>query len=93
MWPNKVAGDHPLVALTARTGEEVYGKPSVLVPMTGGSSPVYAFADPLKISVVTAGVGYPGSRVHAPDEHVRLNDFLNAARHIARILDGFADLG
>ncbi|MBI3460788.1 M20/M25/M40 family metallo-hydrolase, partial [Candidatus Acetothermia bacterium] len=52
MWPNKVAGDHPLVALTARAGEEVYGKPSVLVPMTGGSSPVYAFADPLKISVV-----------------------------------------
>jgi acetylornithine deacetylase/succinyl-diaminopimelate desuccinylase-like protein len=39
---------------------------------------------------VTAGVDYPGSKVHAPDEHVRLDHFLLAARHIARILDGFA---
>jgi acetylornithine deacetylase/succinyl-diaminopimelate desuccinylase-like protein len=92
MWPSKGPGDDPLVTLTTRAGEEVYGKPGVVVPMTGGSSPVYAFARPLGITVVTAGVGYPGSRTHAPDEHVRLDHFLNAARHIARILDGFDKL-
>jgi acetylornithine deacetylase/succinyl-diaminopimelate desuccinylase-like protein len=92
MWPSKAGGADPLIDLTARTGEEVYGKPPVLVPLQGGSSPVYAFARPLGITVVTAGVGYPGSRTHAPDEHVRLSDFLNGARHIARILDGFAEL-
>ena len=92
MWPSKGSADDPLVVLTARTGEEVYGKPALLTPLQGGSSPVYAFARPLGITVVTAGVGYPGSRTHAPDENVRLQDFLNAARHIGRILDGFADL-
>jgi acetylornithine deacetylase/succinyl-diaminopimelate desuccinylase-like protein len=92
MWPSKGSPDHPLVALAARTGEEVYGRPAVLHPLGGGSSPVYAFATPLGIPVVTAGVGYADNRTHAPDEHVRLSDFLNAARHIARILDGFADL-
>ena len=92
MWPSKGSADDPLVVLTARTGEEVYGKPSVLTPLTGGSSPVYAFAGPLGITVVSPGVGYPGSRTHAPDEHLRLSDFLNGARHIARILDAFADL-
>ena len=35
----------------------------------------------------------PGSRTHAPDENIRLPDFLRAARHIARILDGFAGIG
>ncbi len=92
MWPSKVPADDPLVALTARAAREVYGVPSLLTPMGGGSSPVYAFARPLGIPVVTAGVGYANNRTHAPDEHVRLGDFLNAARHIARIIDGFAQL-
>jgi acetylornithine deacetylase/succinyl-diaminopimelate desuccinylase-like protein len=93
MWPAKGPADDPLVALTASTGQEVYGKPPVLIPLIGGSSPIYAFSRPLGITVVNAGVGYPGSRTHAPDEHVRLADFLNASRHIGRILDGFSELG
>jgi acetylornithine deacetylase/succinyl-diaminopimelate desuccinylase-like protein len=92
MWPSKGAADDPLVVLTARTGEEVYGKASMLSPMQGGSSPVYAFAEPLGITVVSPGLGYPGSRTHSPNEHIRLNDFLNASRHIGRILEGFAGL-
>jgi acetylornithine deacetylase/succinyl-diaminopimelate desuccinylase-like protein len=92
MWPERVSVDDPLVHLTARTAEDVYGVPSQIRPIGGGSSPVYAFSKPLGIPVVTAGVGYAGNRTHAPDEHVRVADFLNAARHLARILDGFATL-
>lgn len=92
MWPDKSAADDPLVELTRRTAEGVYGIPSAVVPMTGGSSPTYAFSRPLVIPVVTAGLGYPGSRTHSPDEQIRLSDLLLASRHIARILDGFADL-
>ena len=92
MWPAKAEGDNPFVRLTARAGEEVYGKSTVMYPLTGGSTPIYAFAGPLGIPVVAAGVGYPGSRTHAPDEHVRLDHFLDASRHIARVLDGFARL-
>ncbi len=92
MWPSRVPHDHPLVELNSRTAEEVYGKKCILIPMTGGSSPVYAFAGPLNIPVVNPGLGYDGSRTHAPDENIRLNDFYNAARHIARILDGFGDI-
>ena len=44
------------------------------------------------IPVVTAGVGYWDNRAHAPDEHVRVQDFLNGSRHIARIMDGFAGI-
>lgn len=92
MWPDKADPNDPFIALAARTGSEVYGLDTRLVPMSGGSSPVYAFARPLGIPVITAGLGYPGSRTHAPDENIRLPDFLLAARHLARILDGFADL-
>lgn len=93
MWPAKTSATDPLVALTVRAAEEVYGRPPVIDPLEGGSSPVYAFAKPLgNIPVVLAGVGHAGSRAHAPDENIRLHDFLQGTRHVARILDGFAAL-
>jgi acetylornithine deacetylase/succinyl-diaminopimelate desuccinylase-like protein len=92
MFPYKASASDPLVALTARTGEAVYGEPARLDPLGGGSSPAYAFAKPLGITVVDAGIGYWDGRAHAPDENIRIADFLNGARHLALILDGFAEL-
>jgi acetylornithine deacetylase/succinyl-diaminopimelate desuccinylase-like protein len=93
MWPVKISPDNPFVALTNQTGEEVYGNPSVMIPMVGGSSPVYAFHQPLGgIPVVRAGVRYWDNHSHAPNEHVRISDFINGAKHIARLLDGFSQL-
>ncbi|MDH5605513.1 MAG: M20/M25/M40 family metallo-hydrolase [Anaerolineae bacterium] len=90
MWPAKVPADDPFVRLSAETAEEVYGMPYHILPTTGGSSPVYAFAKPLgNIPVVTAGVGYWDKASHAPDEHIRIEDFRNGTRHVARILAGF----
>lgn len=44
------------------------------------------------IPVILASIAYWDSRQRAPDEHIRLIDFLNPARHIASIVDGFAYL-
>jgi acetylornithine deacetylase/succinyl-diaminopimelate desuccinylase-like protein len=93
MWPAKTEAEDPLVALTTQTAEEVYGVPGLISPLGGGSSPVYAFARPLGVPVVHAGVGYWDNKGHAPNEHVRIIDFQRGARHIARILERFADLG
>lgn len=92
MWPTKAEPDDPLVTLAAKTGEAVYGKPSSLIPTAGGSSPIYAFSRPLGIPVITAGIGNMQNRQHAPDEFVRIEDFVNGTRHVARIMDGFAEL-
>jgi multidrug efflux pump subunit AcrB len=80
------------VVLATRAAEEVYGKPSSLIPTAGGSSPIYAFSRPLNIPVITAGIGNMQNRQHAPDEFVRIADFVNGTRHVARIMDGFAGL-
>ena len=94
MGPAKTPADAPLVQLTVQTAQEVYGQPTEISPLEGGSSPIYAFAGPLgNIPVVFAGVGYWGCRGHAPDEHIRLEDYRLGIRHVARILDGFAGLG
>ncbi len=93
MYPYKTDAEQPLIELSLRTGEEVYGKRGYVEPLAGGSTPVYAFAQPLgNIAAICPGVGYWDNRAHSPDEHIRIEDFLNAARHIARIVEGFADL-
>jgi acetylornithine deacetylase/succinyl-diaminopimelate desuccinylase-like protein len=93
MWPYKALAEDPFVQLAERSAEAVYGRPYRIAPLAGGSTPIYAFARPLGgIPVISAGVGNSNNRAHSPDEYVRLDDFLKGARHIARILNGFANL-
>ena len=82
----------PLVRVVTDTAESIYGTVPTVVPMIGGSSPGYAFADALGIPVVTAGVGYWDNRRHAPTEHVRIEDFIRGTRHLAAIVDAFSRL-
>jgi acetylornithine deacetylase/succinyl-diaminopimelate desuccinylase-like protein len=86
--PSLVDPDEPLVQLAAATAHEVYGKPARLIPLMGGTTPRYLVSD-RGIPVVTPGVGYDANGAHGPDEHVRLQDFELAARHIARLVQRF----
>jgi acetylornithine deacetylase/succinyl-diaminopimelate desuccinylase-like protein len=61
--------------------------------MTGGSGPIYPFVKFLEVPVSNSGVGYPGSRAHAPNEHIRLEDFILGTKHTARVIEKFAGLG
>jgi acetylornithine deacetylase/succinyl-diaminopimelate desuccinylase-like protein len=88
--PGRTDPDHPFVKLVSDTAAEIYGQPMQIVPMIGGSGPNHAFLEYLKVPVVTAGVGHPGSQAHAPNENVRLDLYLKGAKHITRILKTFA---
>ena len=89
MNPFRTPIDDPLVELSAKKGKEVYGKSVLIGPIAPWSSPMHAVAHPLGIPVVNPGIGYWDNRSHAPNEHIRINDFLNGARHIARIILDF----
>ena len=60
--------------------------------MVGGSGPNYEFVHTLNLPVVSTGIGYPGSNAHAPNENIRIDLYLKGAKHIARIIQDFADL-
>jgi acetylornithine deacetylase/succinyl-diaminopimelate desuccinylase-like protein len=51
---------------------------------------MYHFVRDLGLPTTGAGVGYPESRAHAPDENIRIGDFILGTKHVAAILDGFA---
>jgi len=87
--PARTDPDHPFVKLTVETARSVYGMPMQISPMIGGSGPNYPFIHDLKLPVVTAGAGYPGTLAHAPNENLRLDLYLKHARHMVRIMKEF----
>jgi len=87
--PARTDPDDPFVKLVVDTALPVYGYPMQIIPMSGGSGPNHAFVHHLKLPVATAGVGYPGTNAHAPNENIRLDLYLKGAMHIARIIQEF----
>ncbi|MCX7977253.1 MAG: M20/M25/M40 family metallo-hydrolase [Bellilinea sp.] len=84
--PARTDPDHPFVQLVVESAADVYGQPMQIIPMSGGSGPNHLFIETLHVPIVTAGIGYPGSQAHAPNENIRLDLYLKGAKHIARIL-------
>jgi len=88
--PARTDPDDPFVKLVVETARPVYGHPMQIMPMSGGSGPNHAFVHFLKLPVVTAGIAYPGTQGHAPNENIRLDLYLKGAMHIVRIMKEFS---
>ena len=82
--------DDSFVRTVVKAAEEVYEFPMAMVPMIGGSGPSYPFVHDLGLPVATAGLGYPDTRAHAPNENIRIDLYLKHARHMARVITEFA---
>lgn len=89
--PARTDPEDPFIKVVVETAEPIYGCPMQIVPLSGGSGPNHAFIEYLQVPIATAGIGYPGAQVHAPNENVRLDHYLKGAKHIARILREFGD--
>ena len=88
--PARTDPDDPFINIVVDTARDVYGIPMQKVPMTGGSGPNYPFVHDLGLPVATAGLGYPETRAHAPNENIRLDLYLKHAKHMVRVLREFA---
>jgi acetylornithine deacetylase/succinyl-diaminopimelate desuccinylase-like protein len=88
--PARVPVSHPLVGAAAAVWEQL-GVPAHVQPMTGGSGPLAAISDELGIpAVMVAGPGYAGSRIHSPNEHIRLADYRTCLRYWGRFFHHLA---
>jgi len=81
--------EHPFVQMAVHAAEEVYGHHPAVLPLMTGTGPVHILCGQFGVPVVTAGVGYADSRGHAPDENIRIADFVEGVRYIAALLDRF----
>ena len=89
--PGITEADAAVVGLTAVLGEEVYGKPARIIPLTGGTTPMFLFTQ-AGVPVIAPGVGWgAANRAHSPNEFMRIEDFKNAVRHLARLVLRFPE--
>ena len=88
--PAKTPLDDPFVRLVADSAEEIYREKPLLIPIAAGSGPMAHFRDILGVPIVGCGMGYPGSRIHSPNENIRIEDFKRAILHTAKVIEKFA---
>lgn len=83
--------DHPFVQLTLETAREVYGKEPAVIPLNGGSGPYASFLEYLHVPITALGIGYLECLGHAPNEHIRISDWLPGTMHAARLFERFRE--
>ncbi len=88
--PAKAPLDAPIVRAAAEAAEAVYGHPPLLNPWSAGSGPMYPLSAKLGIPAVFAGINYPGSKAHAPNENIRLDLYFQGLRFIGELIERFA---
>ena len=88
--PSQTPVDHPAVPVVVETARATYGTEPVVQPRFAGTGPMALFTRIGVPSINGPGVGYYGSRVHAPDENIRVQDYFLGIEHLIRFLDAYA---
>jgi acetylornithine deacetylase/succinyl-diaminopimelate desuccinylase-like protein len=89
--PGRTSLDDPFVKIVCDAGRAAYAMDPVIRVSSAGTGPAAPFRDILKVPFATAGCAYPGSRAHAPDEHIRVEDFDNGKLHTALVIATMAN--
>jgi len=77
--------DHPFVGMVLRASQKAFGHDPVIQITSPGSGPLHLFKD--FVPMVSTGCGDFTSRVHSPNESIRLDLFEKTMERIAYLMD------
>lgn len=83
--PAKTPIEHPWVKTAVKTAEEVFGKPAVVYPTSGGSGPMDSISQ-LGLPCISFGVADESSNGHAPNESISISNLLQGTLHVVHFL-------
>jgi acetylornithine deacetylase/succinyl-diaminopimelate desuccinylase-like protein len=91
--PARSSVEAPVAQAAIQAARIVYGQDPVVYPTMAGSGPMYALSAALGIPAVSGlGVGHAQSRIHAPNENIRLEDYFEAIKFTGEFIRIFAEL-
>ncbi len=90
LMPARTDPHAAIVGAVTAAIRDVYGVPPVALPSMSGSGPMYQLCQAYGIPAVSIGVGWARSRVHAPNESVRLSDYIEGIKVMGRVYGLFA---
>src|SRR5918994_1660713 len=89
--PAKTPVDSPVVDTAIRTWQDLGIEEAVVYPTIGGSGPTSLLVADLGIpTIMTGSVANSGSRLHSPNEWVRLDDYFETITYFARFFERYA---
>jgi acetylornithine deacetylase/succinyl-diaminopimelate desuccinylase-like protein len=92
--PVRSPHDSAIGRAALRAAEQVFDEPVAAAPFMIATGPMYPVAKTLGIPTVSpAGVCRPDSNIHAPNENLRVDDFLRIVEYTVAWLDEFARRG
>ncbi len=89
--PARTPVSDPFVAVVRQAVMDTYDQEPIIVPTMAGTGPLYPFVATLGLPTADIGIGYPETRIHAPDENIRIEDFRNGTKAIAALLQRFGE--
>ena len=81
-----------IVIASVKAAEKVYKTKPQLIPLSSGSGSFYYIANYIGTPLTGAGIGYYDSRVHAPNENIRIEDFIKGVKHVILTIIDFIKL-
>jgi acetylornithine deacetylase/succinyl-diaminopimelate desuccinylase-like protein len=76
----------PIGQMLLAACQDVYGRAPAVFPWMGGSSSTWFYTSRGTPAAIPPGVGYSGSLIHAPNEHIRLDDARRAIKAFAALM-------
>ncbi|MCH8007268.1 MAG: M20/M25/M40 family metallo-hydrolase [Chloroflexi bacterium] len=86
-FPARTDASHPFVEVVRSTAREVYGQEPITTPNAPSTQPLHPMMSILGVPMASAGISNPDGRAHAPDENIRIPDFISGTRHVAAIIE------
>ena len=85
--PAKTPADLPICAEVVAAVERAHGgQQAVVMPTMGGSVPIWAFTDILRLPTILVPYANANNRQHSPNEHLRLDHLFQGVRTTAGLL-------
>lgn len=91
--PSKTRLDLPVSEAVVRAVTRAQGRAPLIYPLTGGTSPRHVFTDILGVPAITVPYANHDQQQHAPNENLRIADFLKGIQVSAEVFAELSKVG
>jgi acetylornithine deacetylase/succinyl-diaminopimelate desuccinylase-like protein len=92
--PAKAPAGAPVVQAAIAAARDNYGDDPIVYPVMAASGPMSYFSAGLGVPVVTGGgLWWYDARAHAPNESIRIADYLKGIKWAGRFFEQFGEAG
>jgi len=88
--PYRTDSSSPIVKASLESAKEIYGMRPSVYRNSPGTTAMGTFCEPTGIPAVSFGIDHAESNIHAPNENIYLEDYINGIKMTASVMHRFS---